>query len=53
MAVNRYVLISSGAVFQFCLSQTVATNLLISNVVPIIMMGITAAAKIAVRPTTE
>ena len=53
MAAIRYDLISFGAMFQFILSHTVATNLLTSNDMPIIIIGIAAAAKIETRPATE
>jgi hypothetical protein len=52
-AETKYDLINKGALDQFCFNQIVATSLLTSSVVPMIIMGIAAAAKIAVSPTTE
>ena len=52
-AIVKYVRIKPGARFQFCFSHIVATSLLTSSAIPIIIIGITLAAKIAIKPATE
>jgi hypothetical protein len=53
IAGTRYSLNATPARFQLLCSQTVATILPASSAPPMIITGTTAAAKIAVRPTTE
>jgi uncharacterized surface anchored protein len=53
IAGTRYSLNATPTRFQLLWSQTVATILPASSAPPMIITGTTAAAKIAVRPTTE
>jgi len=50
-ATVRYDLINSGACFQNKCSHTALVSLPTSSTVPMIIIGIAAAAKIATRPT--
>jgi hypothetical protein len=52
-AVVMYTFISIGALDQFAFSHVAHTNLATSSAEPITMIGITAAEKIAAKPTTE
>jgi hypothetical protein len=50
-AIVRYVLIKNGADFQFMCNQTADVSLPTSSTDPMIIIGITALAKIATSPT--
>ena len=52
-AVVMYTFIKRGARLQLAFNQLAQTSLATSNADPITIIGITAAEKIAAKPTTE